>query len=662
MLLMSTMTMLLPASLRAQWCGTTVDEAALRLNEATRADLQRFPQPTFDPRSVDVIRIQPHVITRFDGSGAFPQEELDRELQQLNAFYQDMNVQFEMCEPNLIRNDGLYDFNSRDERTFIALAKPNVINVFFPRTASIGDNEVCGYAYFPNSSKRLVVVASECATDGAVLAHEIGHYFFLFHTHGKSNNRTTDEFVDGSNCTFAGDDLCDTPADPNLTDKVGAGCQYVGGERDAKGQLFNPSVGNIMSYAPSSCQSFFTPQQFQRMRFYLENGREELFEPSEDCEVFSLETCEFDVTSTEDSGPGSLRYALRCANLNPGPDTIRFRLPAQTLHTIEVNSTFPRIRDEGTVIDARTDNGAQVVLDASGIELLGNQVFLFNVDANGFELYGLTIQNLLRLEVQASQAVAAIAIDDFADDFRIGFNRIESNLVGLRIGRAYGRVHDNFIDKNAYGMFFASRANGIAFQGNTFTCNAEGALFISDASSESSFPDPPQISTVNQQFVRGTAPAGAEVDVFEVDDSDCVFTLCQGNYLGTATADASGKWELASNNRLLGQYNATLTLTQGGRAYTSTFSDCVRGVAERVLWAYPNPSSGLLFLEVEGETANPFQVELLDLMGRTIRSWQLEKPDEYLRTELNLRDLAGGHYLMRTQVNGSTVIQRIMVQ
>lgn len=33
------------------------------------------------------------------------------------------------------------------------------------------------------------------------------------------------------------------------------------------------------------------------------------------------------VTNTADAGPGSLRAAILCANVNPGPDTIRFNIP-----------------------------------------------------------------------------------------------------------------------------------------------------------------------------------------------------------------------------------------------------------------------------------------------------------------------------------------------
>ncbi|WP_246205892.1 M43 family zinc metalloprotease, partial [Fulvivirga aurantia] len=95
----------------------------------------------------------------------------------------------------------------------------------------------------------------------------------MFHTHGKTNTGTTDELVNGSNCTTAGDEICDTPADPNLSGKVNGSCQYTGNLKDANGDFYNPSVPNIMSYAPGSCRNVFSQGQYDRIRRGFEQGR-----------------------------------------------------------------------------------------------------------------------------------------------------------------------------------------------------------------------------------------------------------------------------------------------------------------------------------------------------------------------------------------------------
>ena len=74
---------------------------------------------------------------------------------------------------------------------------------------------------------------NSCAYNGSTIIHEFGHYFSLFHTHGPTNSAITTELVDGSNCTTSGDELCDTPADPNLSGNV-TNCLYTGGLFDAK--------------------------------------------------------------------------------------------------------------------------------------------------------------------------------------------------------------------------------------------------------------------------------------------------------------------------------------------------------------------------------------------------------------------------------------------
>ena len=137
---------------------------------------------------------------------------------------------------------------------------------------SIDNGTLCGYTRFPPSSDR-VFVAYDCVRgQGTTLEHELGHYFTLFHTHGKTNQGTTDELVDGSNCEGAGDNVCDTPADPNLLGQV-TNCAYSGTQTDVNGDVYKPQVENIMAYSPDQCQNLFTAGQYGRIRNGFENSR-----------------------------------------------------------------------------------------------------------------------------------------------------------------------------------------------------------------------------------------------------------------------------------------------------------------------------------------------------------------------------------------------------
>jgi len=66
--------------------------------------------------------------------------------------------------------------------------------------------------------------------------HELGHHFCLLHTHHGKDDNDEDcvfkgdevEFVDGTDCDSRGDLLCDTPADPNLSQEglVNSACMF----------------------------------------------------------------------------------------------------------------------------------------------------------------------------------------------------------------------------------------------------------------------------------------------------------------------------------------------------------------------------------------------------------------------------------------------------
>ncbi len=64
-----------------------------------------------------------------------------------------------------------------------------------------------------------------------------------------------------------------------------------------------------------------------------------------------------DVTTTDDSGPGSLRQAILDANANPGTDTITFNIPGAGPHTIAPLTALPEITDP-VIIDGTTQPGA----------------------------------------------------------------------------------------------------------------------------------------------------------------------------------------------------------------------------------------------------------------------------------------------------------------
>jgi hypothetical protein len=106
-----------------------------------------------------------------------------------------------------------------------------------------------------------------------VVAHEIGHLFNLYHTFGVCSNNVTTELPDGSNCSTAGDFVCDTPADPGPHAGSEPGtCLKTGYLSICTNSLpvplneFQPDSRLIMSYNHPGCLTYFTPGQGERMR------------------------------------------------------------------------------------------------------------------------------------------------------------------------------------------------------------------------------------------------------------------------------------------------------------------------------------------------------------------------------------------------------------
>lgn len=140
-----------------------------------------------------------------------------------------------------------------------------VLNIFY--YDSIPD--ACGWAAMPGSTVDWIVMSHTCV-NGTTLAHELGHYFGLDHTHSKDYGAEKVSRTAGNcyNCKTAGDLLCDTPADPELTNAnvSNGGLTYTGTARDDCGLTYAPDLRNLMSYNPyKSVRNSFTPEQINTM-------------------------------------------------------------------------------------------------------------------------------------------------------------------------------------------------------------------------------------------------------------------------------------------------------------------------------------------------------------------------------------------------------------
>ncbi len=251
-------------------CGTEITKAEYEYLSHDREARNNYIPSRY--KTFESVPIKAHVVRQSDGRGGVSPELLIYALQDLNKAFSNSGIHFTYVgDIDYIDSDTYYKFSKQEEEALASGHDRNdAINVYFLN--SITNNSgipICGYSYMPGGKNRLFLSAS-CLGNGTTFAHEMGHYLSLYHTHGVSFNPP--ELADESNCSLAGDELCDTPADPNLLGKV-EGCEYTGKDLDVEGNPYHPDVENIMSYATPSCRVHFSQGQINRMLFSLQHDR-----------------------------------------------------------------------------------------------------------------------------------------------------------------------------------------------------------------------------------------------------------------------------------------------------------------------------------------------------------------------------------------------------
>ncbi len=264
---------LMATQLNGQNCGTEVTVNQYNLLSRTRIERQSFDSYRF--KTSDTIPIALHIVRKSDGSDAPKLALLKYALNNLNSAFTKANIVFTYCgEPEYIDDDRFYNFRKADEPLLAdSRDEDGAINVYITQSiTNFSGSQLCGYTYMPGAKDR-IFMSSSCLGNGTTFAHEMGHYLSLYHTHGVDFNQP--ELVNGSNCEIAGDEICDTPADPNLLGEVD-NCTYDGNKKDANGDLYQPDVHNIMSYSVPNCRYEFSDGQIARMQYSIENDHPNL--------------------------------------------------------------------------------------------------------------------------------------------------------------------------------------------------------------------------------------------------------------------------------------------------------------------------------------------------------------------------------------------------
>tara|TARA_X000000368_G_scaffold225507_1_gene178010 strand:+ start:463 stop:2196 length:1734 start_codon:yes stop_codon:yes gene_type:complete len=260
-------------------CGTIVPQNFLEIELNSKSNYNYYMSEFYNKIQLKTstaltdIPVKIHVVRNDFGSTNISIDEILSEIDEVNSFLQNSFLRINICdEINYINDSSLYEFDLEQIESLYSNHQEDILNIYFVESITTNNSELCGYTYMPGNQNQfydVIVMDNQCTNSSVnqTLVHEFGHHFNLIHTHGPQNGVLTDEFVNGANCSSAGDRVCDTPADPELNSSnvSNVNCLYSGNVTDEYGLLFDPDTSNIMSYAPQICRDNFTIEQYARM-------------------------------------------------------------------------------------------------------------------------------------------------------------------------------------------------------------------------------------------------------------------------------------------------------------------------------------------------------------------------------------------------------------
>lgn len=247
-------------SLRAQptTCGTILDDTQIAFEAGITDSLSELKPIKH------TLNITLHIVNDENGNRGIDMSVINQAVSELNIGFEKVELQFRIDNINDIANYHFNDLQRGDQEQdlLVQYYSVNTINLYLVSALhNESNNDICAFTYYPSANIDAVFIDKDCL-NGRQLVRQIGHFLNLYHTH---ETQFGNELVDKSNCTTAGDLVCDTPADPELSGLV-ANCKYLGSLTDSNGDYFVPTTHNFMSFTTDDCDCYyFTDQQLLRM-------------------------------------------------------------------------------------------------------------------------------------------------------------------------------------------------------------------------------------------------------------------------------------------------------------------------------------------------------------------------------------------------------------
>ena len=244
-------------------CGTVIPEALITAEKDTIHIVSGGATESL-PQLNRMFSITVFVVNNSDNTPGIAAPIIQNAVAIINQYFSPIALSFKICAINYIPN---YQFDNliSDKDLLIQYADMNTINLYITKNLyNQKGTDVNGYTYMPGVMRKNSIFVTKSGMTGSSLAHQMGHFFNLYHTH-ESAAFGAELAKDRSNCATTGDRCCDTDADPNLDGLTTASCVYTAKLKDSKNDLYTPSPKNIMSFSSDGCRCMFTRGQFLRI-------------------------------------------------------------------------------------------------------------------------------------------------------------------------------------------------------------------------------------------------------------------------------------------------------------------------------------------------------------------------------------------------------------
>ena len=241
----------------------------------------------------------------------------------------------------------------------------------------------------------------------------------------------------------------------------------------------------------------------------------------------------FVVTTTADSGAGSLRQAITSADASGG-GSITFAIPGISVHTIEPSSPLPVITAPVT-IDGTSQpgysgtplielNGGTIPLGADGLQAVGASLTVKGLDVDDFKNFGIDLENALGSVIQACYIGVDPTGSMEATNRSYGINISGSN--DVTIGGASAAA-GNLISGNSEGVRVANASNDCLIQNNLIGTDASGTEPVPNSVGVE-FSDAARIKILGN-LISGNTGNG----VYTYNGADSAEALIQNSLIGT---------------------------------------------------------------------------------------------------------------------------------